>query len=118
MARKNPNPNTDTSRLTRKPGAAPRVARKPRLAPTAVEELCAAAPPVEPPPAPPAPPAPAAAPSVAPARYTFRPAERMSARALLVAIFRRARREVETRTAPVRATLRSRFPWLPRFLVG
>lgn len=118
MAKKNLNP--ETSRLTRKPGAAPRVARKPRLAATAVEELTAT-PLVAPVAAAPEAPAPAPRidpPPVSPTRYTFRPAERMTARALLVAILRRARQELDARTAPVRATLRNRFPWLPRFLVG
>jgi hypothetical protein len=119
MAKKTANP--ETSRLTRKAGTAPRVARKPKLAETAIEEI--AAPPSEPslapvevaaaPPPPPAPPPPAAE------RYTFRPVTaRPSARAFVAAIVRRARQEIETRTAPVRATLRVRFPWLPRFLIG
>jgi hypothetical protein len=117
MAKKNP----ETSRLTRKAGAAPRVARKPRLAETAAAELAAAAPVVAAPePAAPPPPIvePVAPQPMASTRYTFRPVTPLSARAFLVAVLRRARRELETRTAPVRATLRSRFPWLPRFLVG
>jgi hypothetical protein len=117
MAKKSSNP--ETSRLTRKAGAAPRVARKPRLAATAVDEIAAPSPPA-PPPAPEPPPAPTAVapapePPAAPERYTFRPVRRRpSARAFLLAVVRRARQELETRSEPVRATLRARFPWLGR----
>jgi hypothetical protein len=124
MSKKRSTTEIPTTRLNRKVGAAPKVARKPRLSEEALVELSAAAPApavvdeiVAEPPVAAAPPAePAVLPSFE--RLTFRqvaPApsgRRPSPGELFRALVERARREWQERSADVRQRLRSRFPLL------
>jgi hypothetical protein len=130
MSKKRSTTEIPTTRLNRKVGAAPKVARKTRLSKEAIVELSAAAP-VAPAPvdideivaSPPEPPVAAVGPdepAVFPPseRLTFRqvaPApsgRRPSPGELFRALVERARREWQERTADVRQRLRSRFPLL------
>ena len=126
MTKKRSTTEIPTTRLNRKVGGAPKVARKPRLSEEAIVELSAAAP-VAPAPvvidelvaSPPEPPI-AAEPAVFPPseRLTFRQVapspsgRRPSPGELFRALVERARREWQERTADVRQRLRSRFPLL------
>jgi len=135
MSKKRSTTDTPTTRLNRKTGAAPKVARKPRLSEEAIVELTASAPaapvatPVAPPPIvideflaslpePPVSAAPPSEPALSPAseRLAFRPvppfARRPSPGELFRGLVERARREWQERTADVRERLRSRFPLL------
>jgi hypothetical protein len=130
MSKKRSTTEIPTTRLNRKAGAAPKVARKPRLSEEAIGEISAAAPVAEPAPvapvvvdailtSPPEPPV-ADAPAVFPPseRLTFRQVapspstRRPTPGELFRALVERARREWQERTADVRQRLQSRFPLL------
>ena len=134
MSKKRSTTETPTTRLIRKTGAAPRLARKPRLSEEAIVELSGAAPVAEPvvpapvvideilasPAEPPVVALPLAEPAPSPPseRLTFRPvapfpaARRPSPGELFRALVVRARREWQELTADVLERLRSRFPLL------
>jgi hypothetical protein len=128
MSKKRSTTEIPTTRLNRKAGAAPKVARKPRLSEQAIVEISAAAPVAEPVPvvvdevlaSPPEPPVAPAEPAPFPPseRLTFRQvapsptARRPTPGELFRALVERARREWLERTADVRQRLGSRFPLL------